>query len=170
MIRDSTIEGVCLEKDTAPPSGTFTYAAIQTGHSASGTLLLQDNILTDSQCRFPIAVFGQNAWIEPFELRVEGGSYESGVNAATAAQNSFYCGAIHAHGDNREIVIGDDVEFTNPDGLSSIPKACLLYGAKVIVDGAPDPFAPGPFSAPVQGHLGSEFIDCSLTPTHPDCL
>jgi hypothetical protein len=74
-----------------------------------------------------------------------------------------------SYGDNRKVVIGDDVSITNPNLLPSIPKACLGYGASLVVDDVP---APGPFDASFSGYQtsgGATVVECSAQPSHPDC-
>jgi hypothetical protein len=172
-IRDTTIDGTCLEKDTAPgATSVYLNGSIHLHNSAGGSLSLIDNTLTNSQCRFVISAYGPNPGIEPLDARISGGSYESGPNAATVAEaeSNFYCGALHAHGSNRKIVVGDDTSIANAS--DEIPKACVGYGATLVIDDVPDdPFADGLYTNPEDvGGAGGPvtIVECSQT-SHPDC-
>ena len=170
-IRNNDVEGTCLEKDTAPGStNTFMWGSYSASIDAAGPLYLIDNTLTNSQCRFSILSWGpRDASTGDLKMVVEGGSYESGPNAATEAEDGFYCGAVHVHGDNEKVVIRDDVHITNERGVA-VPEASVGYTATLVIDDVPTPpFAPGEFSAPVSGDLGSQAIHCSVPPGDPDC-
>jgi hypothetical protein len=162
-IRDTTIAGTCLEKDTSGTANVFGYGSIHTTSGAGGTLYLEDNTLGGSECRFAISAYGQLPGVEPLDLRVSGGSYASGPNAANELEDPFYCGALHAHG-NRKIVLGDDVTITNEGDV--VPKACLALGATLVVHG--DPFASGGFSE-FRAVPPATVVECDQDPENPEC-
>jgi hypothetical protein len=170
-IRNTTIDGTCLEKVTGPEApNAAIYGSILVHMDAAGPLYLIDDTLTNSRCRHAVNVFGpRNASVGPLELRVIGGSYESGPHAA-AADQSFYCGAVHAYGANRRVVIEGGASISNPTGLANIPKACHGYGATFVVDDVPsDPFAAGRFADFGPSNGGSRVTECSAHRDHPEC-
>ena len=159
-ISNNTVDGTCLEKDTAPgTTNAFVWGSFSSSMDAAGPLLLKDNTLTDSQCRFALSAWGpRDPSVGNLDLEVVGGSYESGPNAATQAEGGFYCGAINVYGRNQKFVLGDGVRITNTSNV--VPKASVAYGATLVIDDAPnDPFAPGQFSDPISGHEGSRVIE-----------
>ncbi|MEM7409943.1 MAG: right-handed parallel beta-helix repeat-containing protein [Myxococcota bacterium] len=150
-IEGNTISGTCLQKNTA--SGTpsvYELGSIHFFSLAHGLVRLVDNVMTQSGCRFTLSVFGGR----PMRAEVSGGSYESGPNAATAAQESFYAGALHVHGTGRRLDVLPGVDFTNA-GDPAVPKASAQLSGRVVVDDiASDPFAPGPFGTALEGSGG----------------
>ena len=181
-IYGNVLDGVCTERDTTvAASPTFGYGSIISHLDSAGTLLLEDNELTDSRCRHSIQALGpRDAFVGPFELRVAGtsgigSSYESGPNVTTRAVGGFYCGAVHVYGPNRKLVIedGDHNSFVNADDATpkvDVPMACAGHGATLVVDDTPNPYD-ADFTAPED--VGSSYgpttvVQCSVT-SHPDC-
>jgi hypothetical protein len=170
----NTIDGTCLEKPAAPgATSPHLFGSIHFGNGAGGKVHLSENTLTDSQCRVAVSVHGEFEWISPFELRISGGSYESGPNAATQLQDGFVCGAIHQHSSDdpdadQTIVVAEDTSIVNTL-LTSIPKACVgYYGKLVIRDAYPATPFDGLYSAPVNvGGSNATLIQCSDYDGHP---
>jgi Right handed beta helix region len=179
VIRDTDIDGTCLEKDATPGApGSYGLGSIHTANSAAGTLSLIDNTLINSGCSFTISAYGQHHFVQPLSLEVAGGSYESGPNAPMLSEGSaLYCGAMHAHGSNRKIVVGDDTSIVNAT-TDTIPKACIGYDATFVIDdeaedeGEGDPFADGDYTDVNIDGTGT-VIECSdpdpEIEDHPDC-
>jgi len=67
--------------------------------------------------------------------------------------------------------VRDDTSIANVT-TKAIPKACVGYGATMVIDDVPyDPFADGPYTNPedVGGPGGpATIVECSQT-SHPDC-
>jgi hypothetical protein len=111
----------------------------------------------------------QSTWAKPLDLRVEGGNYECGETAASELDDPFWCGAMHAWGSNRKIVVKDDASITNAG--ATVPKACVANGSTFVLDNVPsDPFSTG-FSAPHVHTSGGTVIECNApgNGSNPDC-
>ena len=150
------MDGTCVEKETAPGAPeTYPYGSIQFFKRAGGPIELVNNTLMNSGCRYAISVFGG----EPLHAEASSGSYESGPSAATEAQDGFFCGAVHVHGDGRRLDLVDGVTFSNA-GDPGVPKACVqLNGLLVVDDTLGDPFGPaGQFADYVEGSGGTVFL------------
>jgi hypothetical protein len=170
VIENTTIDGTCLENDATPDTlSRYAYGSIQTGSLGAGTLSLINDTLTNSQCGSTISAYGQAAATKPLAIEVTGGSYESGENAAMLTEEGFYCGAMHAHGSNRKIVLRDDTSIANVS-TDTIPKACIGYDATIVIDDDPDdPFADGPYTGVYKTDGTGTIIECNESPSHPDC-
>jgi hypothetical protein len=171
-ISNNTIGSTCMDKVTAPGvlpvSDTYNHGSFHFGWGAAGTMHMENNALTGSHCRYAISADPQPASIGPLDLRIAGGSYESGPNAATAAQDSPRCGAVYATGSNRKIVIDDDVTFLNED-TDAIPKACIQNLAELVIDDSDaDPFDAGStsvdFASPVNVSGSGILVECDNKP------
>jgi hypothetical protein len=176
-IYQNAIDGACTERDASLAANpTFGYGAILMSMDSTGTMLLEDNELSDSRCRHSIQTYGpRDASVGPFELRVASGSYESGPNVVTRQLGGFYCGAVHVYGPNRKLFVADgDVNtFINADDADpklAVPKACAGHGATLVIDDVPDPYG-ADFTPPEN--LGSSYgpttiVQCSQKPTPCD--
>jgi hypothetical protein len=174
-IAGNTIDGTCQEKVvTAGTTNEYGGGSINIGHAAGGTLHLTDNTLIGSECRFVAAAVGASTGISPLDVRISGGSYESGPNIATQAQGGFYSGPLHVHGHNRKFVIGGDTEIKNTTA-STVPEVTVGYGATLVIDDrTTNPFvsAPGAYSSAIDvggGSVAATLVSCYDTPSHPDC-
>jgi hypothetical protein len=178
-IRNTTIDGTCLEKETSPTaSSVYGWGSISSTPYSDGSLFLTDNTLTNSRCATSILAVGKNlfygtgaAWVGPLDMTLTGGSYESGPNAFTPAQNPTYCGAISALGVNQRIVLDDGVVVNNAGPI--VPKACITQGTTLVVDDLPnDPFASGGFSDYSTAGGDGTVIECSADapPSEPECV
>lgn len=177
-IRDNVINGACTEKDATDPSDTHTYgmAAIHFHAGAGGLVSLTNNTLTDSECRFAISAVASVPGTEPLDVRISRGSYEIGPNIAaltlpppTADAHPSYCGAVHAYGSDRKIVVGNDTSIVN-DAAITVPKACVFDGATIVIDddaAEADPFADALDDDPHVGNFGT-IVECSQD-EHADC-
>jgi hypothetical protein len=145
-ISNNVIDQTCLLKNTAAGSvSPYSLGSIHFFQQAQGRVQLVSNTLTGSGCRFALSIFGGN----PLNVQVIGGSYESGSNAATPSQNSFYAGAVHVHGLNRHLDLLDSVSFVNM-GDPLVPKASAQLDGTIYVDDVVDGIVQDPFGPPGQ--------------------
>src|SRR5262249_7433953 len=142
-ITDNTITGTCLEKLAGPGESAypFTFGAIHVAIDSSGPLALDNNHLTNSQCRHAISIWNpRDASVRALTVDIKNGDYQSGTKAATKAEDSIACGAVEIQGSNRRVVIADEASFTNQDSVQ-IPKACVRDSGQLVIDDTPaDPF------------------------------
>ena len=115
---------------------------------AAGTLSLINNTLTNSpaspNCGSTISAFGQPPMPDPSPSRSREASTRAVERSHADGEQGLYCGAIHAHGSNRKIVVGDNTSVVNTDTEDEIPKACIGYDATFVIDDDPgDPFGEG---------------------------
>ena len=151
-ISNNVLDETCMLKDTASGSASpYVVGSIHFHQQAEGPVQLVSNTLTNSGCRFTLSTFGGS----PLRVEVIGGSYESGVNAATPAQESFYNGAVHVQGANHRVELLGGVSFVNA-GDPLVSKASVQHDGTLYVDDTvTDPFAPeGQFGDYVQANGG----------------
>jgi hypothetical protein len=101
--------------------------------------------------------------IEPLNLRISGGSYQSGDNASDAGfYSGFYDGALHAHGVGRKIVVLENTSIQNNPPLTAIPKGSAALGATIVIRDA-NPATPfdGLFDDPNNVGGTGTVIECS---------
>ena len=143
-------------KDTAPGSAsTYGLGSIHFHRQSEGLVQLVSNTLTNSGCRFALITFGGS----PLRVQGIGGSYVSGVNAATPAQSSFYNDAVHVQGENHHVYLLDSVSFVNT-GDPLVSKASVQNDGTLYVDDTvTDLFArEGQFGDYVEGNGGRVIV------------
>jgi len=164
-ISNNVIDETCVLKDTTiGPAPSYGLGSIHFHRQAEGLVQLVSNTLANSGCRFALSTFGGS----PLRVEVIGGRYESGVNAATSAQDSFYNGAVHVQGANHRVDLLGGVRFVNT-GNPLVPKASVQRDGTLYVDDTEmDPFAPeGQFADYVEAQGGRVVAPESDAPSNP---